>query len=36
MSMREAVRPFAEPGASIKGFRKVFESEGAMVYEVIP
>jgi hypothetical protein len=33
---RPAVRPFAEPGASIPGFARVFESPGALVYEVLP
>ncbi len=34
--MRAAVRPFAEPAAAIPGFRRVFESPGALVYEVLP
>jgi hypothetical protein len=36
LSMRAAVRPFAEPNAHIPGFRRVFESQGALVYEVVP
>jgi len=36
MALRAAVRPFAEPGAQIPGFRRVFESEGALIYEVLP
>ena len=35
LGLRAAVRPFAEPGASIPGFKKVFESPGALVYEVV-
>ncbi len=31
-----AIRPFADPDAQIPGFRRVFESEGAFVYEVLP
>ena len=34
MALRAALRPFADPNASIPGFRRVFESEGALVYEV--
>ena len=36
MSLREGVRPFAEPGARVPGFRRVFASEGALVYQVLP
>jgi hypothetical protein len=36
MALRAAVRPFAERGAQIPGFRRVFESQGALVYEVVP
>lgn len=36
MSLRAAVRPFGEPEARIPGFRRVFESAGALVYEVLP
>ena len=36
MALRAAVRPFAEPDAQVPGFRRVFESQGALVYEVLP
>ncbi len=36
LALRAALRPFAEPNASIPGFKRVFESEGALVYEVTP
>ncbi len=36
MAYRPAIRPFAEPGAVIPGFRRVHESYGALVYEVLP
>jgi hypothetical protein len=36
MALRAALRPFAEPDARIPGFRRVFESAGALVYEVLP
>ena len=36
LALRAAVRPFAEPDARIPGFRRVFESAGALVYEVLP
>jgi hypothetical protein len=36
MALRAGVRPFAEPDARIPGFRRVFESAGALVYEVLP
>ena len=36
LSLRAGVRPFAEPGARIPGFQRVFESAGALVYEVLP
>jgi len=36
MALREAVRPFAEPNAAVPGFRRVYESQGALVYEVLP
>lgn len=36
MALRAAVRPFAEPNALVPGFRRVFESRGALVYEVLP
>ena len=35
LSMRAALRPFAT-GEEIPGFRRVFESQGALVYEVVP
>jgi hypothetical protein len=36
MALREGVRPFAEPDTRVPGFRRVFASEGALVYEVLP
>jgi len=36
MAYRPAIRPFAEPGAAIPGFRRVHESYGALVFEVLP
>ena len=36
LSLREAVRAFAAPDARVPGFRRVFDSEGALVYEVLP
>jgi hypothetical protein len=36
LSLRAAIRPFAEPGAQIPGFTLVFESPGALIYEVVP
>ena len=36
LSLRAGVRPFAAPDARVPGFRRVFESEGALVYEVLP
>ncbi|HZI89380.1 MAG TPA: hypothetical protein VFD83_02900, partial [Candidatus Polarisedimenticolia bacterium] len=36
LSLRQGVRPLAEPNAQVPGFRRVFESEGALVYEVLP
>ena len=36
MALRAAVRPFAEPDARIPGFRRVFESQGALIFEVLP
>jgi len=36
LSLRAGVRPFAAPDARIPGFRRVFESAGALVYEVLP
>ena len=36
VGLRAALRPFAEPDARIPGFRRVFESQGALVYEVLP
>jgi hypothetical protein len=33
--MRAALRPFAT-GEEIAGFKRVFESQGALVYEVVP
>jgi hypothetical protein len=36
LSLRAGVRPFAEPDARVPGFRRVFESQGALVYEVLP
>jgi hypothetical protein len=35
MSLREGVRPLASPDARVPGFRRVFASEGALVYEVL-
>ncbi len=35
LALRQAIQPFAEPNARIPGFRRVFESEGALVYEVL-
>ena len=35
LGLRVALRPFAEPDARIPGFRRVFESQGALVYEVL-
>lgn len=34
MALRAALRPFAEPNASVPGFIRVFESKGALIYEV--
>ncbi len=36
MALRAGVRPLAEPDARVPGFRRVFESQGALVYEVLP
>lgn len=36
LSLRAAIRPFAVDNAVIPGFRRVFESPGALVYEVVP
>jgi len=36
MALRAGVRPFAQPDARVPGFRRVFESGGALVYEVLP
>jgi dolichyl-phosphate-mannose-protein mannosyltransferase len=36
MALRAGVRPLAEPEAHVPGFRRVFESAGALVYEVLP
>ncbi len=36
MALRAGVRPLAEPDARVPGFRRVFESAGALVYEVLP
>jgi hypothetical protein len=35
ISMRAALRPFAT-GEEVPGFKRVFESQGALVYEVVP
>jgi hypothetical protein len=35
ISMRAALRPFAT-GEDVPGFKRVFESQGALVYEVVP
>lgn len=35
LGLRAALRPFAEPNARIPGFQLVFESPGALVYEVL-
>ena len=34
--LRAVVRQFAEPGAAIPGFKRVFDSPGALVFEVLP
>jgi hypothetical protein len=36
LSLRAGVRPFATPDAQVPGFRRVFESAGALVYEILP
>ena len=36
LALRAGVRPFAEPDARVPGFRRVFESGGALVYQVLP
>jgi hypothetical protein len=36
LSLREAIRPLAQPGVMIPGFALVFESPGALIYEVVP
>jgi hypothetical protein len=36
MALRAGVRPLAQPDARVPGFRRVFESAGALVYEVLP
>ncbi|HEX7078574.1 MAG TPA: glycosyltransferase family 39 protein [Candidatus Eisenbacteria bacterium] len=36
LSLRAAIRPFAAPDAAIPGFTRIFESPGALVYEVVP
>ena len=36
LALREAIQPFADPEARIPGFRRVFESPGALLYEVLP
>jgi len=36
LALRAGVRPLAEPDARVPGFRRVFESAGALVYEVLP
>jgi hypothetical protein len=36
VAARPAIRPFAEPDAVVPGFRRVHESHGALVYEVVP
>ena len=36
MALRAGVRPLAEPDARVPGFRRLFESAGALVYEVLP
>lgn len=36
MVLRAGVRPLAEPDARVPGFRRAFESAGALVYEVLP
>lgn len=36
MALRAGVRPLAEPDARVPGFRRVFESAGGLVYEVLP
>ena len=35
LAMRAAIRPFAAPNANVPGFHRVFESPGALVYEVV-
>jgi hypothetical protein len=36
MALRAGVRPLAQPDARVPGFRPVFESAGALVYEILP
>lgn len=36
MALRAGLRPLAEREARVPGFHRVFESEGALVYEVLP
>ena len=36
LALRQAIQPFADPEARIPGFRRVFESPGALLYEVLP
>ena len=36
MALRAGLRPLAERDARVPGFHRVFESEGALVYEVLP
>ncbi|HMI31407.1 MAG TPA: glycosyltransferase family 39 protein [Candidatus Limnocylindrales bacterium] len=36
MVLRAGVRPLAQPDARVPGFKRVFESAGALVYEVLP
>jgi hypothetical protein len=35
MALRAGLRPLAEREARVPGFRRVFESEGALVYQVL-
>jgi len=36
MALRAGLRPLAEREPRVPGFHRVFESEGALVYEVLP
>jgi len=36
MALRAGVRPLAQPDARVPGFKPVFQSAGALVYEILP